>query len=341
MAAIRTAVVGAGRMGAIHAKVYHDLPDSHLVAVVDSDQAKAKALADKYGCPFYSDVSQVVDQVDAVTLATPTISHLDLAEVFLRRRIPVLVEKPLAANVSEGKRIVALAHRYDTVAAVGHSERCNPVVQAMRHLAIEPLFIEALRVSPFPFRSMDIGVVLDVMIHDIDIVLSLAASPLRRVEAVGVAVIGSEEDICNARLVFANGCVANLTASRLALKTERRLRVFTRQAYLSVDYLKKTGVVINADANHDMLEWIRQHRQAGDLDPAKVSWPDLVRIEPLQIEDKEPVRLEQEAFLRAVRDRSLSPQVTAEEGLAALTCAQKIIDRIKRHTWDLGKKVFT
>jgi predicted dehydrogenase len=244
------------------------------------------------------------------------------------------VEKPLAPNVLEGRRIVALAHRYDTVVAVGHSERCNPVVQAMRHLAIEPRFIEALRVSPFPFRSMDVGVVLDVMIHDIDIVLSLAGSPLRRVEAVGVGVIGDEEDICNARLVFANGCVANLTASRLAMKTERRLRVFTKQAYLSVDYLKKTGVVIKADSNLDMVRWIRQHRQAGDLDPAKVNWPDMVRVEPLQVDDKEPVRLEQEAFLRAVKDRSYRPQVTAEEGLAALQCAQKILNRIKKHKWD-------
>ena len=329
MAAIRTAVVGAGRMGSIHAKVYHDLPDSQLVAVVDSDPAKAGALAAKYGCASYSDVRQVVDQVDAVTIATPTVTHLDLARVLLRRRIPVLVEKPLAASVAEGKRIVALSHRYDTVVAVGHSERCNPVVQAMWPLAIEPRFIDALRVSPFPFRSMDVGVVLDVMIHDIDIVLSLAASPLRRVDAVGVGVIGPQEDICNARLVFANGCVANLTASRLAMKTERRLRVFTRQAYLSVDYHKKTGVVIRADAHLDMLKWIRQHRQAGDLDPAQVNWPDLVRVEPLQIDDKEPVRLEQEAFLRAVRDRSCTPQVTAEQGLAALQCAQKILDRIK------------
>jgi predicted dehydrogenase len=333
MTVIRTAVVGAGKMGSIHAKVYHELPESRLVAVVDSDAAKARALADRYGCHSYGDVSEILDQVDAATVATPTATHLDLAKVLLQRRIPVLVEKPLAASVPDGRRIVSLAKRYDTVVAVGHSERCNPVVQAMRRLAVEPKFIEAIRVSPFPFRSMDVGVVLDVMIHDIDIVLSLAGSPLRHVDAVGVGVIGTEEDICNARLVFDNGCVASLTASRLAMKTERRLRVFTRQAYLSVDYLKKTGVVIRADSNRDMVRWIRQHRQAGDLDPAKVSWPDLVHVDPLQIDDKEPVRLEQEAFLRAVQDRSYRPQVTAEEGLAALRCAQRIIDRIKKHKW--------
>ena len=320
-------------MGAIHARVYHEMPESHLVAIVDTDTARARALAEKYACPSYGDVTEVLDKVDAVTVATPTVTHLDVARRFIQHRIPVLVEKPLAASVNEGRRIVALAQRYNTVVAVGHSERCNPVVQAMRRLAVEPKYIEAHRVSPFPFRSMDVGVVLDVMIHDIDIVLSLAASPVKRVDAVGVGVIGPQEDICNARLVFANGCVASLTASRLALRTERRLRVFTRQAYLSVDYLKKTGIVIKADANLDMVNWIKAHKQAGDLDPAKVSWTDMVRVEQLSIDDKEPVRLQQEAFLRAVRDRSYAPQVTAEEGLDALRCAQKIVDRIARHPW--------
>jgi predicted dehydrogenase len=333
MAVMRTAVVGAGKMGSIHAKVYHRLADCHLVAVVDSDVAKAKALAERFGCASASDVSEILDRVDAVTIATPTATHLDLAKVLLRRRIPVLVEKPLAATVGEGRQIVSLAKRYDTVVAVGHSERCNPVVQALSRLAIEPRFIETVRVSPFPFRSMDVGVVLDVMIHDIDIVLSLAASPLRRVEAVGAGVIGDAEDICNARLVFANGCVANLTASRLALKTERRLRVFTAKAYLSVDYFKKTGVIIRAESNQEMVRWIQEHHKAGDLDPTQVNWQDMVHVEPLVVEEKEPVRLEQEAFLAAVRDRTLRPQVTAEEGLAALCCAQRIIDGVKKHPW--------
>jgi len=339
MGAIRTAVVGAGRMGAIHARIYQGLPECRLVAIVDSDPTKARALAEKHACRACTACEEILDQVDAVTLSTPTVTHLNLAKVFLTRRIPVLVEKPLATSVSEGRRLVALAHEFDTVVAVGHSERCNPVVQAMRRLAAEPRFIETHRISPFPFRSMDVGVVLDVMIHDIDIVLALVGAPLKRVDAVGVAVIGREEDICSARLVFANGCVANLTASRLALKTERRIRVFTRQAYLSVDYLKKTGSVVRAEANQDMIQWIQTRREAGDLDPAKVSWSNLVRVEPLQIDDKEPVRLEQEAFLQAVRDRACRPQVTAEEGLAALACAQRILQRVKRHRLDESHSV--
>jgi predicted dehydrogenase len=330
---IRTAVVGAGKMGAIHAKVYSTLPQSELVAVVDVDQTKAAQLAEKYGCPAYTDCAEIMGKVDAVTIATPTTTHLQLAKPFLRNRTAVLIEKPLASSVREGRKIVSLARRYDTVVAVGHSERCNPVVQAMKRFSIEPKFIEAHRVSPYPFRSTDVGVVLDIMIHDIDIVLSLANSKIRRVDAVGVNVIGNSEDICNARIAFDNGCIANLTASRLALKTERRVHVFTRQAYLSVDYLKKTGIVIKTDPNKDVVEWIREQQQRGDFNPASVNWLDLLHIEPLEIDDKEPIRLEQEAFLRAVKDRSFAPEVSAEEGLAALRCAQQILRAVKKHKW--------
>ena len=331
---IRTAVVGAGKMGGIHAKVYSQLPDSELVGVVDTNPERAKQLAEKYGCAAYTDCADVVDKVDAVTIATPTVTHLQLAKVFLRHRVPVLIEKPLAASAREGRKIVSLARRFDTVVAVGHSERCNPVVQAMKRLNIEPKFIEAQRVSPYPFRSTDIGVVLDIMIHDIDIILSLAASKIRRVDAVGVGVIEGAEDICNARIAFDNGCIANITASRLALKTERRVRVFSRQAYLSVDYLKKSGIVIKTAPNTNVVEWIKQQREKGDFDFTSVNWPDLLHIEQLQIDDKEPVRLQQEAFLRAVKDRSFTPEVSAEEGLAALRCAEKILAAVRHHKWD-------
>jgi predicted dehydrogenase len=331
---IRTAVVGAGKMGGIHAKVYSQLPDCELVAVVDLDANKAGELAGKYGCLACTECEQILDKVDAVTIATPTVTHMKLAKIFLRQRIPVLIEKPLASSVREGRKIVSLARRYDTVVAVGHSERCNPVVQAMKRLGIEPKYIEAHRVSPYPFRSTDVGVVLDIMIHDIDIVLSLAASKVKRVDAVGVSVIEGPEDICNARIVFDNGCIANLTASRLALKTERRVHVFSRQAYLSVDYLKKSGIIIKTDPNANVVDWIKQQRENGDVDLTSANWLDLLHIEQLQIDDKEPVRLEQEAFLRAVRDRSFTPEVSAEEGLAALKCAQMIVARVKRHRWD-------
>lgn len=330
---LRTAVIGAGKMGAIHAKVYNQLPESDLVAVVDIDPGKAQRLAEKYHCLATTDCAEILDKVDAVTIATPTVTHLNLAKVFIKNKIAVLIEKPLAANVREGRKIVALAKKHGTVVAVGHSERCNPVAQAIKRLDIQPKFIEANRISPYPFRSTDVGVVLDVMIHDIDIILSLAASKIKRVDAVGVNVVEGREDICNARIVFENGCIANITASRLALKTERKVRVFSRKAYLSVDYLRKTGIIIKADPNINVLKWIKGHKESGDFDLTTVNWPDLLHIEQLDVDDKEPIRLEQEAFLQAVTDRACTPEVSAQEGLAALECAQKILASVRKHKW--------
>src|SRR3989304_2435380 len=193
-------------MGTKHAKVYDQLPQSNLVAIVDTDAARAKRLAEKYKCSDCTNCSDILGKVDAVTIATPTVTHLELAKIFIKNKIAVLIEKPLAVNARQGKKIVSLARKHDCVVAVGHSERCNPVVQAMKRLAVEPRFIEANRISPYPFRSTDVGVVLDVMIHDIDIILSLAASKIKRVHAVGVNVFEDKEDICSARVVFDTGC---------------------------------------------------------------------------------------------------------------------------------------
>jgi len=335
MEKIRTAVIGAGKMGEMHARVYHQLPQSNLAAIVDTDIKKAQQLAKKYKCKAFADGGDILGKVDAVTISTPTVTHYQLAELFIKNNVAVLIEKPLAANAEEGRKIVELAKKYNTIAAVGHSERCNPVVQAIKRLEIEPKFIEAHRISPYPFRSTDIGVVLDVMIHDIDIVLSLAAGKIKKLEAVGIGVIDSDkEDICNARITFENGCIANITASRLALKTERKVRVFSRQAYLSLDYLKKTGTVIKAAPNIDIAKKVKEIREGGILNLAMVNWANLLHIENLEIDDKEPLRVEQDAFLRAVADKAHKPEVSAEEGLAAMECAEMILASIKEHKWE-------
>ena len=339
MGKIRTAVIGAGKMGAIHAKVYDQLPQSDFVAVVDIDAQRAERLAKQYNVRAFSDCADILGKgspmVDAVTIATPTVTHYELAKIFIENNIAVMVEKPLATNVKEGRKIVELAKKKNCIAAVGHSERCNPVVQAIKRLDIEPKFIEANRISPYTFRSSDIGVVLDVMIHDIDIILSLAASKIKKVDAAGVSVIADEkEDICNARIVFENGCIANITASRLALKTERKVRVFSRQAYLSVDYLKKSGIVIKADPNVNVVNWIKEQQNKPDFNLLSVNWPDLLHIEQLDVDDKEPLRLEQEAFLLSCADKGLRPEVSAEEGLAAMECAEKILASVRKHKWD-------
>jgi predicted dehydrogenase len=334
MQKLRTAIIGAGKMGGIHAKVYSQLPQSQFVGVADVDSTKAQKLADQYNVAAFSDPKDLVGKVDAVTISAPTIHHLALAKMCIENNIAVMIEKPLAASAAEGREIVALAKKHNIVVAVGHSERCNPVVQAMKRLDIQAKFIESNRISPYPFRSMDIGVVLDVMIHDIDIILSLAASPIKKIDAVGLNVIGHNEDICNARIVFENGCIANITASRLALKTERKVRIFSKQAYLSLDYLKKEGVVIKADPNVDVVKWIKEHQDTGNTDFGGANWPDLLHIEQLDIDDKEPLRVEQESFLNAVLDPSKRPEVTAEDGLAAMQCAEQILAAVKAHKWE-------
>jgi predicted dehydrogenase len=333
---IRTAVIGAGKMGSIHAKVYDSLPQSDLVAVVDTDIDQARKLARKYRCSAFADSSDILGKVEAVTIATPTTVHYELAKFFIENNVAVMIEKPLASDVSQAREIVELVKNHGVVAAVGHSERCNPVVQAMKRLQIEPRFIEATRISPYPFRSTDIGVVLDVMIHDIDIVLSLAASEVKRVDAVGIGVIDADsEDICNARIAFENGCIANITASRLALKTERKVRVFSRQAYLSLDFFEKTGTIIKADTdNIELINKIRQLKQSGKFGLLKTDWTKLVHYEKLRIDDNEPLRLEQEVFLQAVADKASRPEVSVEEGLAAMECAERILASVKEHKWE-------
>lgn len=322
-------------MGEIHARVYSDLPQSVLAAIVDIDLDKAKRLAKKYRCEAIQNAAELIGKVDAVTIAAPTSEHFALAKPLIQAGIPVLIEKPLASDVAQAKNIVELAKQTNCLVAVGHSERCNPVVQAIKRLQIEPKFIEAARISPYPFRSTDIGVILDIMIHDIDIILSLAASKVVSVEAVGIGVIDpNTEDICNARITFENGCIANVTASRLALKTERKVRVFSRQAYLSVDYFKKTGVVIKADPNVNVVEKIRQLKKSGTFSLLTQNWQDLLHVEKLDVSDAEPLRLEQGAFLRAVADKSLRPEVSAEEGLAAMQCAEMILVSMKKHKWE-------
>jgi len=331
---IKTAVIGGGKMGSIHARVYSTLDTAELIAVVDSDKQRAEKLGTEFKCKALTDYKELIGCVDAVTISTPTQAHYEVAKAFITAGIAVMIEKPLAASIQQGQEIVDLAEKHNVVVAVGHSERCNPVVQAVKRLNIEPKFIEAHRISPYPFRSTDIGVVMDVMIHDIDIILSLAGGKVKKVDAAAINVIADNEDICNVRIAFDNGCVANITASRLALKTERKVRLFSRQAYLSLDYFKKEGIVIKAAPNVDVVNWIRQQQQKEDFDFSDVNWPDMLHIEQLDIEDGEPLRLEQQAFLKAVADKESQPEVTAAEALAAMQCAEMILESARGHKWD-------
>jgi predicted dehydrogenase len=333
---LKFAVVGAGRMGKLHARVLSEMTDVQLVAVVDSHAAAAESLAAQRRCRAESTLADVVGQVDAAIISVPTVHHVDVARPFIIAGKPVLIEKPLCDDLESAKTLIALARQHGALVQVGHAERFNPAVMAMRKYAIEPKFIESHRISPYTFRSTDVGVVLDMMIHDLDIVLMLAGrSEVASVDAVGVNIIGASEDIANARVVFANGCVANITASRVAIKTERKIRVFSEQAYLSVDYQARKGIVVQKSDNLDLIQMARK---AGVQDLAdlaqKVDYKSLVHVEQLQVDDSvEPLRRQAEAFVRAIRE-NVPPEVSAEDGLAALALAKRITEAVKSHQWD-------
>ena len=333
---LKFAVVGAGRMGKLHARILSEMEQVQLVAVVDVNAAAAESLAAQRRCRAATDVAAIVADVDAAIIAVPTVHHAEVAEPFLKAGKPVLIEKPLSDNLPAARALIDLAHRHHALVQVGHAERFNPAVQAMRKYAIEPKFIESHRISPYTFRSTDVGVVLDMMIHDLDIVLMLAGpTEVDHLDAVGVNVIGSSEDIANARIVFRNGCVADITASRVAIKTERKIRLFSEHAYLSVDYQARKGLVVKKSANLDLIQMARK---MGVQDLAAlaqvVDYKTLLNVEQLEVDDSvEPLRRQAEAFVHAILE-NVRPEVSAEDGLAALSLAQRIADAIKSHQWD-------
>lgn len=329
---IPVAVVGVGHMGRHHARLYGELHSAQLIAVVDANAERARDCAKDFQCRAMTSIDELPADVRAVTVAVPTIHHLAVAEPLMRRGVAVLVEKPLAPNVEEADRMLAIARETGALLSVGHTERFNPVVRAMQRLQISPKYIETQRISPFRFRSADIGVVSDMMIHDIDIVLNLVKSPVARLDAVGVNVLSRHEDVANARVVFENGAVANLVASRLALKTDRRIRVFSETAYLSLDYQRKTGIAITRDANLDILAMARDGKFENLADMANVDFGQLVKVEPLLVDDVEPLRAELEAFLESVATGK-PPPVTAEDGAAAVRLASDIVAALGAHRW--------
>ncbi len=334
--ALRVAVIGCGRMGKLHARVLSEMAAAELVGVCDADRDAAEAVAAQRSCEAFTRVEDLVDRVDAAIVSVPTRHHVAVARPLVEAGKGVLIEKPLTADVQAGRELIALARSRGAVVQVGHTERFNPVVMAMRKYAIQPKFIESHRISPFTFRSADVGVVLDMMIHDIDIILTLAGThEVVSVSAVGVNVIGDHEDIANARITFANGCVANITASRLAIKTERKVRLFSEQAYLSVDYQRKTGIVVRKSENLDL---IHMARKAGIDDLAglaqQTNYADLVKVDELTVDESaEPLRKQAEAFLASV-ERGARPEVSAEDGLAAVELADRIVQELARHQWD-------
>ena len=303
---LRVGVVGVGYLGRFHAQKYAALPGITLAAVVDTNADRAAEIAREFQTVAHTDYHHLFGQVDCVSIAVPTQYHHSVARDFLSRGIDVLVEKPLTATAAEGQQLVELAARHGRILQVGHLERFNPALRSLTGILTAPRFIECHRVAPFVERGTDVDVVRDLMIHDLDVVLSLVRSPVTSIEAFGVPVLTPEPDIANARLRFASGCVANVTASRVALKRERKMRVFQPDTYLVVDY-----------GEHR----IRICRREPGSQPGAL--PNLT-FEEREVGGEDALEEEIRAFLHAVRERS-QPVVSGHDGLQALEMAERII----------------
>ena len=305
--ALRVAVIGVGYLGRHHARILSTLPGVELTAVVDINRRRADEIAASHGTRAFYDAREVQGAVDAVTIAVPTALHSQIALPLLAAGVPVLVEKPMAASLEQADAMIGAARQAGVVLAVGQTERFNPAVDAARRMLTDPRFIEVHRLGTFPERSLDIDVVFDLMIHDLDVVLSLVRSDVESIDAVGVPVLTGRVDIANARLKFANGCIANLTASRISRDRVRKIRFFQPFAYLSVDYAAQKLEVWRLVKNDGAMPSI----QGGDV----------------AVVNEEPLVRELADFVDAVVSRR-APAVPGEEGRRALQLAQQITDRM-------------
>ena len=305
MKKIRVGVVGVGHIGSNHARLYAEIPAAEFIAVYDVDPARARAVAKKYGATATQSIEEFADLVDAASVATPTNTHYQVAHPLLQRGKHLLIEKPITENTAHASELAELAGREHLILQVGHVERFNPILRALEARLTHPRFIEAHRLSPYPDRGTDIGVVLDLMIHDLEIILHLVRSPVQSIDAVGVPVLSRGEDIANARLRFENGCVANVTSSRISPERIRKIRVFQEDAYLSLDYEKQAGEIYR--------------REAGKITRDKV-----------EIEREEPLKRELVSFIECARSGG-EPRVSGFQAAAALELAVEITKHISKN----------
>jgi len=333
---IRAAVIGTGSLGKEHARIYADLAGDgqiEFAGVYDTNLEAARKIAEKHGVRVFGSVADAVAGTDALSVVTPTTTHFELARTLLAAGRHVLVEKPMTDNAAQAAELVQLARTHGCLLQVGHVERFNPVFQYLQQAATDPRFIEAHRLSPYPARSTDIGVVLDLMIHDLDVVLAFVDSPLASVDAVGIPVLSETEDIANARLRFANGCVANLTASRVSPERVRKIRVFSgggQPSYISLDYRAQEGFVYriarDGEAESSLLKKLLASKDTSIV--SQFGGKRIVR-EPVPIAKEEPLKLELRSFIDCVRQK-LTPIVSGEAAKHALDVAFEITRQIQK-----------
>lgn len=325
---LRVAVIGCGAFGRNHARVYRQLQSSdgnlELVGVVDANPTAAGVVGAEFKTQAFPSLADLRGKIDAASVAVPTVHHLTVASELMRNGIDVLVEKPLAASLAEADELIAVAREHERVAQVGHLERFNPAVLAAIPIVNHPMFFEVHRLSVFTPRSLDVDVVMDLMIHDLDIVLAFVSSPVREIRAVGLAVISNKVDIANVRIEFENGCVANFTASRVSTEKVRKLRFFQPHQYISIDYGRQDVISIRVD------ERAAAELMSGRV-PAVAAGPAPgIALEKPKVESREPLRAEIESFLDAVRKRG-KPVVSLHDGRRALEVALQINHAIEAH----------
>ena len=311
---IRVAVIGAGVFGRHHLRVLSQSLSATLVGVVDADPERAAQAAAEHNCLTFATLGELEGNVDAAVVAVPTSHHAEVGCALLESGIDVLVEKPIAADLASARRLVDTAAEHKRILQIGHLERFNPGVAALKKITTIPLFFEIHRLSLFSPRSLDVDVVLDLMIHDLDIVLDLAGAMPEEIRAAGISILSDKVDIANVRLAFPGGCVANLTASRVSTERVRKLRLFQPHQYISLDYQKQDAVAFTVSGNQQ------------------------IGFQPLPTVKEEPLRLEVEAFLASVANRT-QPMVPGEEGLRTLGVALAILDKIKEHAKLVTKRL--
>lgn len=314
MTILRTAVIGVGYLGNFHAQKYAAISGVELVGVVDHDLKRAGEIASALDTRAFGDHRELIGRVDAVSVVVPTQFHHAVARDFLAAGVHVLIEKPITVSIAEADELIAIADEKKLVFQVGHLERFNPVLVALEGVLNQPRFIESVRIAPFKPRGTDVNVVLDLMIHDIELIQHIVKSPVVRVDAVGAPVFTGEEDIANARIAFENGCVANVTASRISLKSERKMRIFQQDAYLTLDFQNRKVLVAQ--------------KGSGELFPGVPN----IKVDERELGQSDALLHEIESFIAAIREGK-PPQVSGRDGKMALETALKInasLDRIKK-----------
>ena len=331
MEKLKAAVIGVGHLGKEHSRIYSEMPEVSLVGVVDTDKDAGEAVAQRCKTRYYSSLKEILDKVDVASVVVPTKSHYEITKELLNNGIHVLVEKPMTGTVSEAEDLIKLGRQNSVILQPGYIERFNPALEAIKKLDVSLKFIECHRLSPFTFRSADIGVVLDLMIHDIDIILYLSKSKVKKIDAVGVNVIADKEDIANARIQFEDGCVANITASRVSFEPMRRIRLFSENSYISLDYQKQEALIYKKSPKLTLKSIDIENKGVSNITDLKnFSFGDMLKIERIKMNNQEPLRKELESFIDCVKNGK-QPVVSGEEGIEAIKIADVIREEINKN----------